>query len=74
MKRFKRGDRVMRLCVDKAGRFVSSHVWTVASVSRARNLIVIADRHGASHWTYDLDGVQREANASFRSELVLLRD
>jgi hypothetical protein len=61
----------VRLCVDRTGRYVSSHVWTIARVSRG--IITVADVHGTSHFTYDLEGKQREPGV-FRSELVELRD
>jgi hypothetical protein len=70
---FRKGQRVVRLCVDRTGRYVSSHVWTIALVSRRDRVILVADAHGRSHFTYDLEGKQREPG-SFRSELVLLRD
>ncbi len=70
---FRKGQRVVRLCVDRTGRYVSSHVWTIARVNRRQGIIAIADVHGPSHFTYDLDGKQREPGA-FRSELVELRD
>ena len=56
---FRKGQRVVRLCRDRSGRYVSSHVWIVARVSRRDGVILIADQHGVSHWTYDLDGKQR---------------
>jgi hypothetical protein len=68
---FRKGQRVVRLCVDRSGRYVSSHVWTIARVQKG--VIRIADAHGPSHFTYDLEGKQREPGA-FRSELVHLRD
>lgn len=70
---FRKGQRVVRLCSDGSGRYVASHVWTVVRVSRRDGIIVIGDAHGVSHWTYDLDGKQREKNP-FVSELVELRD
>ena len=71
---FRRGQRVVRLCSDASGRYVSSHVWLIASVSRKEGgVIELADAHGTSHWTYDLAGRQREPG-SFRSEIVLIRD
>ena len=70
---FRKGQRVVRLCTDKSGRYVASHVWTIARVSRRDGVIVIADAHGTSHWTYDLDGKQREKGA-FKSEILELRD
>ena len=73
MSSFRKGQRVVRLCTDRSGRYVSSHVWTVARVSRRDNLIVIADKHGPSRWTYDLEGRQREGG-TFVSQLVELRD
>jgi hypothetical protein len=69
----RRGQRVVRLCTDRTGRYVSSHVWTIVRVSRRDKLIIIADKHGPSRWTYDLEGHQREGGA-FVSELVELRD
>lgn len=70
---FRKGQRVVRLCRDKSGRYVASHVWMVVRVSRRDGVIVIGDAHGVSHWTYDLAGKQREKNA-FTSEIVELRD
>ncbi len=70
---FRKGQRVVRLCSDKSGRYVASHVWTVLRVSRRDGVIVIGDAHGVSHWTYDLAGTQREKNV-FVSEIVELRD
>jgi hypothetical protein len=70
---FRKGQRVVRLCSDKTGRYVASHVWIVSRVNRRDGVIVIRDGHGESHWTYDLAGKQREKN-SFVSELVELRD
>ncbi len=70
---FRKGQRVVRLCSDKTGRYVASHVWVVARVNRRDGVIVISDDHGESSWTYDLAGKQREKN-SFVSELVELRD
>jgi hypothetical protein len=69
----RKGQRVVRLCSDRTGRYVSSHVWTIARVSRRDNIIIIADKHGPSRWTYDLEGHQREGGA-FVSELVELRE
>jgi hypothetical protein len=70
----RKGQRVVRLCIDKSGRYVSSHVWTVVRVSRRDGgVVVIGDAHGVSHWTYDLAGKQREDGA-FSSEIVELRD
>jgi hypothetical protein len=73
MPSFRKGDRVVRLCSDKSGRYVASHVWTVVRVDRKSGVITVGDERGVSHWTYDLDGKQREPG-SFRSELVELRD
>ena len=70
---FRKGDRVVRLCSDKTGRFIASHVWTVVRVSRRDGVIVIGDAHGVSHWTYDLAGKQRE-KGPFSSEIVEFRD
>jgi hypothetical protein len=42
-------------------------------VSRRDKLIIIADKHGPSRWTYDLEGHQRESGP-FVSQLVELRD
>jgi hypothetical protein len=70
---FRKGQRVVRLCSDDSGRYVASHVWTVLRVSRRDGVVLIADEHGVSHWTYDLRGRQRE-KSSFSSEIVLLRD
>jgi hypothetical protein len=52
---------------------VASHVWTIEKVARKDGVITIADEHGVSRWTYDLDGQQRESG-SFRSELIEFRD
>jgi hypothetical protein len=70
---FRKGQRVVRLCVDKTGRYVASHVWTVVRVSRRDEVIIVGDSRGESHWTYDLAGRQRE-KSSFVSELVEVRD
>jgi hypothetical protein len=70
---FRKGQRVVRLCSDKSGRYVASHVWIVLRVSRRDGVIVIGDQNGISHWTYDLAGRQREKHA-FSSEIVELRD
>lgn len=70
---FRKGQRIVRLCSDATGRYVSSRVWTVARVSRRDGVIVIGDEHGLSHWTYDLAGKQRE-KGSFKSEIIELRD
>jgi hypothetical protein len=70
---FKKGLRVVRLCTDRTGRYVSSHVWTILRVSRRDDLITIADQYGVSRWTYDLKGRQREKSA-FDSQLLELRD
>jgi hypothetical protein len=69
----RKGQRVVRLCTDRTGQYVSSHVWTIVRVSRRENLILIADKHGPSRWTYDLEGHQREGG-SFVSQLLELRD
>jgi len=71
---FRKGQRVVRLCSDDSGRYVASHVWTVLRVSRRDGVVLIADEHGVSHWTYDLRGKQREQSSSFSSEIVALRD
>jgi hypothetical protein len=70
---FRKGQRVVRLCTDASGRYVASHVWTIEKVARKNGVITIADEHGVSRWTYDLDGLQRESG-SFRSELIEFRD
>ena len=69
----RKGQRVVRLCTDRTGRYVSSHVWIVVRVSRRDNLLLIADKHGPSRWTYDLEGRHREGGG-FVSQLVELRD
>ena len=71
--KFRKGQRIVRLCTDDSGRYVSSHVWTVVRVSRRDGVVVIGDAHGISHWSYDLAGKQRE-KGSFQSEIVELRD
>ena len=71
---FRKGQRVVRLCRDGSGRYVASHVWIVARVSRRDGVILIGDAHGVSHWTYDLAGRQREKKVAFSSEIVELRD
>lgn len=71
--RYRKGQRVVRLCSDKSGRYVASHVWKVVRVSRRDGVIVIGDAHGESRWTYDLAGRQREKGA-FSSEIIELRD
>ncbi|HEY1584525.1 MAG TPA: hypothetical protein VGH63_02485 [Polyangia bacterium] len=70
---FRKRQRVIRLCTDATGRYVSSHVWTVVRVSRRDGVITIGDAHGISYYTYDLDGKQRETGA-FKSEILELRD
>jgi hypothetical protein len=70
---FRKGQRVVRLCTDESGRYVTSKVWVVIRVSRRDGFILIGDAHGVSHWTYDLAGKQREKN-KFSSEIIELRD
>ena len=70
---FRKGQRVVRLCTDESGRYVTSNVWVVVRVSRRDGCILIGDAHGVSHWTYDLTGKQREKN-TFSSEIIELRD
>ena len=70
--KFRKGQRVVRLCSDATGRYVASRPWTIVRVSRRDGVIVIGDEHGLSHWTYDLDGKQRE-KGSFTSEIIELR-
>jgi hypothetical protein len=72
-RQFRKGQKIVRLCSDASGRYMSSHVWTIEKVSRRDGVITIADQHGVSHWTYDLDGRQRE-RGPFTSELVEVRD
>ena len=71
--KFRKGQKIVRLCTDASGRYVSSHVWMIVRVSRRDGVVLIGDAHGISHFTYDLDGKQRE-KGSFRSEILELRD